>query len=308
MIRIATIFFCLAITSAIDAHLITVDPATGAIASPMKVRLTVELKPGQSAEFPENINLPAGVIQTSRTVYDPVSSNNGAITQSVEYEIVSYAIGANEIRGIDYTIKGRDGSVHQMSSGSVIFAIVSVRDDPKSAQTLMDIKPPAPLEIKLSKYIMPALIFLLIALALIYLWRRLSSRKHKTTDAPTIRRAPHEIAYEKLYALKADDLFGQGLYKEHYFRLSEIMREYVERRYGTLALERTTFELRSEFDIRFETERNRSRLFNLLEVCDLVKFANSKSTPANAADSLRQAFEWIDLTKKDYSLSPGSKS
>ncbi|HEB71152.1 MAG TPA: hypothetical protein ENI77_00845 [Nitrospirae bacterium] len=299
MIRVATLFLYFLLAAVDGDHLITVNPATSPIASPIKVRLTVNLKPDESAEFPEILNLPEGVTLNSRTVYDPVTADSGVTTQTVEYEIVSYQIGAGEITGIDYTVTGKDGARIDRASGPAIFKIVSVRGATEKAQTLKDIKAPAPLSIKLSRYILPALIFLLILLLLIYLWRRFSSRKKKIIKTDIISRGPHEIAYDQLNKLKEDDPYGKGLYKEHYFRLSEIMRGYVERRYEVFALESTTLELRSRFDNRFETQLKRERLFSLLEACDLVKFANFKSTPANAKDSLKRAFEWIDMTKKD---------
>jgi len=306
MIRAAAFLICLALAPVDGDHLITVSPEVSAIASPIKVRLTVKLKPGESAEFPEIINLPEGASQNLRVVYDPVTTDEGTITQTVEYEIESYRIGAVEIEGIEYQVAGQDGARHHKNSGPVLFKIKSLIGDAKDARTLKDIKSPAALSIKLSKYILPALILILILFLLIYLWRRFSLRKRKSNEPTVVQRAAHEIAYDDLNALKHDDPYGKGLYKEHFFRLSEIMRGYVERRYGTLALERTTLELRDGFDNRFETEQKREHLYSLLEACDLVKFANFKSTPANAEGSLARAFEWIDLTKKEIDTHEGS--
>lgn len=308
MIRIATLLFTILFASVAGADEITIEPQTNSIASPLTIRLTVELKPDEKVEFPEKIYLPDEAILNSRVVHDPVFQKDGSSTQTVDYEIKSFAIGAGEIVGVDYTVIEPNGERHLRVSGPVIFEIVTIRDDPKTALKLKDIKSPTLLSLKLSRYILPALVILLVLLLLIYLWRRFSLDKKRVIDARVIVKHPHEIAYEQLNALEDDDPYGKGLYKEHYFRLSEIMRGYLERRYGLLALERTTHEIESEFDNRFETEQKRGRLLSLLEACDLVKFANFKSTSANAADSLQRAFEWVDLTKKDYGVSTGSES
>lgn len=308
MIRIATLLFTILFASIVGADEIRIEPQTSTIASPLTIRLTVELKPGEKVEFPEEIYLPDEAILNSRRVHAPVSQKDGSSTQTVEYEIKSYAIGAGEIVGVDYTVIEPNGERHLRVSGPAIFEIVTIRVDSKTALKPKDIKSPTLLSLKLSRYILPALVILLVLFLLIYLWRRFSSNNKRETEAKVIIKHPHEIAYDQLNALKEEDPFGKGLYKEHYFRLSEIMRGYLERRYGLLALERTTHEIQSEFDNRFETEQKRGRLLSLLEACDLVKFANFKSTPDNAADSLQRAFEWVDLTKKDYGISAGSKS
>jgi hypothetical protein len=308
MIRIVFLLLTLAYASVSGADEISIEPQTSSIASPLTIRLTVELKQGEKVEFPEKIYLPDDAILNSRMVHDPVSQKDGSSTQTVEYEIKSFAIGAGEIVGVDYTVVEANGERHLRVSGPVIFEIITIRDDSKNDMEPKDIKSPTLLSLKLSRYILPALVTLLVLFLLIYLWRRFYSDKKRETEAKVVVKQPHEIAYDQLNALKEDDPYGKGLYKEHYFRLSEIMRGYLERRYGLLALERTTHELQSEFDNRFETEQKRGRLLSLLEACDLVKFANFKSTSANAADSLQRAFEWVDLTKKDYGISAGSSS
>ena len=101
------------------------------------------------------------------------------------------------------------------------------------------------------------------------LWRRRSAPNIIVPKVP-----PHEIAFGELEALVADDLPTKGEIKRFYQRLSEILRRYIENRFGLHAPEQTTDEfligLRSNEKLNREY---RSLLETFLRHCDLVKFA-----------------------------------
>jgi len=84
----------------------------------------------------------------------------------------------------------------------------------------------------------------------------------------------HRWALDELDRLANSDLIARGDLHEYYFRLSAILRGYLERRFGILAPEMTTEEfvdyMRSD---RTLEERHRRSLGPFLESCDLVKFA-----------------------------------
>ncbi|MCK6575495.1 hypothetical protein L6V77_30940 [Myxococcota bacterium] len=60
-------------------------------------------------------------------------------------------------------------------------------------------------------------------------------------------RPAHVIALAALDALQAESLPEQGRMKEFYFRLSEIVRAYLEKRYAFAALEMTSDEIRARY-------------------------------------------------------------
>src|SRR3972149_6064071 len=77
-----------------------------------------------------------------------------------------------------------------------------------------------------------------IICGLVYKFRKRS----KAQEQPFIKRTPHEIAYELLERLLKEDLIAKGLVKEYYYRITNILRHYIEDRFGLLAPERTTEE------------------------------------------------------------------
>ena len=138
-----------------------------------------------------------------------------------------------------------------------------------------------------------------VALAIVSLlvWRR---RRHEKAVAEE-RKSPLETALAALEQLEKDDLVAKGELKEYYGRVSSILREYVEGRYGLQAPERTTEEFMEDLrrDSGMLSKEQKSLLEKFLMHCDLVKFA--KFEPS--ADEVRATFE----SCKDFVVAAGDK-
>ena len=111
----------------------------------------------------------------------------------------------------------------------------------------------------------------LCALAVLFLLLR-KRRKAAKIIPP---RPPQDIALDELRALVAEHLVEDGHLMEFYNRIQDILRRYIEARFGIMAPERTT----EEFMAELKTSRNNALRKNdkLLEVflkhCDMVRFA-----------------------------------
>ncbi|MBI5883445.1 MAG: hypothetical protein HZB91_10130 [Elusimicrobia bacterium] len=128
----------------------------------------------------------------------------------------------------------------------------------------------------------PALWPWLLAAALLaagwLLWKR---RKPKTAGAAAEApapdtRPPHVIAGEELDWLRGSGLWEEARYKEFYIRLTDILRQYVERRYGVPAMQLTTTELARELRSLAADRRVISEIKDLFDRADLAKFAKWK--------------------------------
>lgn len=124
----------------------------------------------------------------------------------------------------------------------------------------------------------------------------------KKTGAPIIPQKPpkpaHISALEQLKTLDAQQLWQQGEIKKYYSELTEILREYLEKRYNIYALELTTDEILSNLkhtELPIDAE---SKLKSLLQLSDLVKFAKAKPEASNNDRSMRTALEFIQVTKQ----------
>ena len=100
-------------------------------------------------------------------------------------------------------------------------------------------------------------------------------RRRREKAVAEVRKSPLETALAALEQLEKDDLVSKGELKEYYGRVSSILREYVEGRYGLQAPERTTEEFMEDLrrDSGTLTKDQKSLLEKFLMHCDLVKFA-----------------------------------
>ena len=138
-----------------------------------------------------------------------------------------------------------------------------------------------------------AIVALLIAG--IYFWRRRQADAETATPPPLA----HETAYRALEELLADRLVEAGEYKLFYLRLSNILRHYIEDRFGLRAPESTTeeFLLDLQKDNRLDGG-HRNLLRQFLEHCDLVKFAELAPSSADIERTLSTCRGFIDETKQ----------
>ncbi len=100
---------------------------------------------------------------------------------------------------------------------------------------------------------------------------------------------PHELAYEALRRLVALALIEKGEIELFFVHLSNILREYIERRFLVNAPERTTEEFLAEASRSEALAAHRVRLGQFLALCDQVKFARFE--PDEAA--IQGAFDLV---------------
>ena len=136
----------------------------------------------------------------------------------------------------------------------------------------------------------------LAALALIVLVAVWLRRRRARAAVPTPL-LPHEWAFFALQRIEEDRLIETGQVQEFYFRLSAVVREYIERRFGLMAPERTTPE--------FLAEMRRSPVLNtahqhllgdFLQAADMVKFARYEPALSEVQAALGTARAFVDQT------------
>lgn len=283
------------------ADQLAVEPNNAPIGTNIRLTLTVELAKDEKAIPPTGLKLPKGAELV--TVHPPKTApkNDGGATLSQTYEIAMWEVGKTTIPEIEYTVVSADGKEEKRHAGPVEFEIVSVRTDPATADKPKDIKPPVDVELRWGDYAWAALIALALAVGAYLLYRKWKNRPLKQAAAPVAPpappRPPYDVALEKLETLKRDDLFGAGRGRDFFFRLSDILREYAEGRYGLLALERTTAELESEFGPRYAPDHARNAFLSMLRACDMVKFAKVEPVKYQAGEALEKALMFVESTR-----------
>ncbi|MGK7345762.1 MAG: hypothetical protein ACNS63_08130 [Candidatus Nitrospinota bacterium M3_3B_026] len=270
------------------------EPSKTLIAKPVDLVLTVDLRRGETARAPEKIALPEGV------ELEQVRQEGGEARRRFVYKIIPYRLGKITIPKVEYTVRSQDGGAERRETAPVSFVVESVRTDPTTADKLKDIRPQAKAGLSFSSYLFPLLAGAAAVAAIYLFWRWYSRRPEvESANAPEPPPPPCDAALAAISRLKSDDPLGAGRFQEHFSRLSRIVREYVERRYGVMALERTTAELEREIGHGGGPVPAvaRAGLFKLLKACDIVKYAKKEPSRLQAAEALRRAVDFVEITR-----------
>ena len=137
-------------------------------------------------------------------------------------------------------------------------------------------------------------LLLLIIILVIYLLRR------KKTEAPKPA-APAESLQDKtlrlLSELDAQQLWQKNKVKEYYVALTDIVRDYIEARFHTPAMELTTDELLYKVQLHRELQPYHNLLSVILHTADLAKFAKAQPLPQEHTDAMDKAREFVRTSR-----------
>jgi hypothetical protein len=168
--------------------------------------------------------------------------------------------------------------------------------------------------------------FLLVDLAFwLWKWWEKNHQPEAAPVEPELLRPADEVALEKLDEIKAQKIWKDGKVKEYQTELTDVVREYISRRFNVQSTEKTSDEtLRELKPLLMSASLNDGmsatsslndgkalyeRLKKMLQLADLVKFAKWHTTPDENEQALTTAYEFVNETKPtpDPSLKGGEE-
>lgn len=108
---------------------------------------------------------------------------------------------------------------------------------------------------------------------------------------------PYEVAMAGLRKLKDDKLWEQGLEREYFTRLTEILRQYLEGRFNINAMEMTSRQILDSLSSNPEVKGKRDYVRRILDMADFVKFAKMRPLPDDNIEAFTNAYHFIEETK-----------
>jgi hypothetical protein len=152
------------------------------------------------------------------------------------------------------------------------------------------------------RWVLLVLLLAGIGVAAYYLITYLQSRKRDEQGNEMITiplRPAEEVALEKLDAIKEKKIWQQGQVKEYHTQLTDVVREYIARRFDVSSTEQTSDEtLRAMRPLLNNQKELYEQLRKMLTLADLVKFAKWSATPDENELSLRSAYAFVKETTK----------
>ncbi len=228
------------------------------------------------------------------TSVDKANPNFETINHS--YVITAFDAGVYELPAFTFQTQTGD-----FKTGTVTLQVKAVPVD--TTKTFYDIKQPLTVSYTFWDWLKDHWKAILITLAailaiagLIYYYK-----KRPKKEAPVLAAAPalplDTIILNKLNELRAKNLWQQGQVKLYYSELSDVLREYLEKRYQVKAHEQTTDEIFTGLEEKDVPQESKNLLKQVLTLADLVKFAKEKPEAFQNEQSMENAVNFIVQTK-----------
>ncbi len=216
--------------------------------------------------------------------------------------LIAFDTGACAVPPLTVTvIKPNDTTHYRYSSQPVHLTIRGVEVD--TTKPFRDITDVLHIPLTVWDYLLYVGL-LLAAAALVYAGYRWYTRKPAPAAAPEPEPdiPPHAAALEALAALEQQHLWERGEDKRYQSELTEILRQYIERRYRIRALEMTTNELIPHLVFAGIGRAEIEGLNGLLTRADLTKFAKHHPSPQEHQAAMAGARRFVEATAADFGI------
>lgn len=282
----------------IDAKM---NPDSVAIGDQFNLEVTIDKDIVQIVEFPQFNNQKLGeqIEILSESNVDTVSNEGRRVKLRKNYLLTIfdegvYSLGKFPMLYVDKNI------VDTIWSRDSIFLKVATFEIDTTKQTIFDIKPQMKTPLKfgeISGYLLWGILICgIIALIIIYIMRRIAN-KPLLSGKKEAALPPHVVAITALEELRNQKIWQSNKHKLYYTRLTDIIRVYLEGRYGVSAMEMTSDEILDSLKEAGLSAKSHSELKTLLKSADLVKFAKLTPDAEQNENAYLNAYYFVEESK-----------
>lgn len=139
------------------------------------------------------------------------------------------------------------------------------------------------------------LLIILAIVAFLIAWRKY--KKDGKLIGKKYIPTPYEVATASLRELKEKKLWEQGMEKEYFTELTDILRLYLYGRFGINAVEMTSRQILAAMKANPEIKDKRPMIRQILNMADFVKFAKVRPLPEDNIAAFDNARKFVIETK-----------
>src|ERR1700744_3708681 len=224
---------------------------------------------------------------------DTVLDKNNPATETIthNYTITSFYTGVYVVPELEF--KAQAGN---FKSGTVTLQVKAVLVD--TTKAFYDIKQPFAVNYNFWDWLKDHWkLVLLILIGLLLISGIIYYLKNRPEAAVIIKKTTpilplDVITINKLNELRDKKLWQQNEVKLYYSELTDILREYLEKRYHINTQEQTTAEIFEGLKNKQMPADGRNKLKQLLSLADLVKFAKEQPSADDNEQSLEKAIDF----------------
>lgn len=192
----------------------------------------------------------------------------------INYTLTTFTTGQVTIPELTFQLADNNNSQFNVTIQSVTVTVDSVLGLAKGTPGLRDIKPPLYLTIPVGIY----LFWLLIIAAVLtgaWLWYQNYRKRFPQLPAGPIVPPvpPFQAAKEELEKLRNSNLIKEGMIKEFYITLTDIIRKYLGAVYSIDTMDKTTAEIYQQLRASEQDKKSLVLIRDFFDECDFVKFA-----------------------------------
>lgn len=275
------------------------DKDTILVGDQVMLNISATVPNGVSVAFPKlGDTLVIGVETVDVPIFDSVAIDAATSELLYRIKVTSFDSGYYFIPGLPLTVQG-NGFNDTVQTTALYLDVHSIPRDTLVAG-IYDIKAPISQPITFKEalpWIVGVLIFLGLAALIVFMAMR---KKRNLPILPKLQpeEPAHVIALRELKQIREQKLFATTEHKLYHTRLTDVVRQYLERRYGVNAMEQTTSETMvalSATDLKSNKELEK-KLSQTLTLADLVKFAKYIPSVTENEASLTLSEEFVEQT------------
>jgi len=212
-------------------------------------------------------------------------------------------------------LKNKEGLPFARTQPWKISVVSAIRSDDPAPQKSVPLKPPVSLIFPWWAMTFIGGLILVILTYAVYRVIRWSRDRKKPIEAVLPAAPPlteDELALAALIAVEREELDKNGQFKKHYFRISEILKNYIGDRFGFDAPESTSREIlvllkRKKIDSLRSDQEEIERLEALFSKLDLVKFTDHSPLLEEPAQILGEARDFVMNTRRLKVVAPSEE-
>lgn len=239
------------------------------------------------------LQMPMGVEVVKAGTIDTVKRNDGQVQVSQDLTLTSFRDTVYTLQPYVATITGDTVRAERMQLE------ITRPEGIEQMQDMNDIKDIEYVPIwwwDVTKWILLGFGIVLLCVGGYFLYLLLEKNR-KPEQAPAVPLRPaDEVALEKLDIIKAEKIWQAGKVKEYHTELTDVVREYIGRRFEVHSTEKTSDETLREMKPLIDRDLY-GRLSKMLQLADLVKFAKWETTPEENEMALTTAYDFVNETK-----------
>jgi len=242
----------------------------------------------------EGLSAPAGQFEVIGKGNVKSSTSEGIRVDSLSLTLTTFETGRHQLGPIEIQMAVMGIPDTLVLEGESVNVLSLLEQEPADIKDIKDLLP-SDRSSRLAWVLIAGAALILFSL-LLWLWRRRRPRRFEVARDSKPLIPPGQWALVELQKIERMELLSRGMVKIHYTLVSEVLRKYLNMKYGVVTLERTTTEIKRDLKNRSLPEEHLARFTELLEESDLVKFARLEPDGERSGSLIPASREVVEAT------------